>query len=54
MRWAMPALAWQLLEWGITSNETFGEFEHSNIFIVDDHDVVVGSSNWDASVFDSF
>ena len=51
MHWAMHSLSWQLLEFGIDILETRDHFDHSKIFIVDDHIVIVGSSNWDARSF---
>ncbi len=51
MQWAMHALAWQLLEYGIRIHETVGEFDHSKIFLVDDDCAIVGSSNWDSRSF---
>jgi len=51
MTWAMRAQAWQLLEYGIRMWETTAHFDHSKIFVADDHVSIVGSSNWDSRSF---
>jgi cardiolipin synthase len=48
MRWAIYAMAWQLLSYGIKIFETPGAFDHSKLFTVDGRHSIIGSSNWDA------
>jgi cardiolipin synthase A/B len=47
VQWASFALYWQVLERGCRIWHTPGEFDHSKLMLVDDHWVLVGSTNWD-------
>lgn len=47
VQWASFALYWQVLERGCRIWHTPGVFDHSKLMLVDDHWVLVGSTNWD-------
>lgn len=46
--WAMRANRRRLLQNGVHLHESSPPFDHSKLFVVDDHWSLVGSSNWDA------
>ena len=45
--WATHAMLWQVLERGVQVYQQPPPFNHSKLFIVDDHYVIVGSGNFD-------